>query len=162
MDDAGQMVTWDGQAIADDPPMGTVIAVFRRHGHQVEWLVLHRMHRGPDYDGDWAWGCPSGCRLPGEAVDACAHRELLEETGLDLVPTLELDDEQWPVFMVEVPLSAEVRLSAEHDSHRWVALDTATELIKPERVAAQLSRLAPGRTGGQDVRRSFLRRAEQA
>jgi 8-oxo-dGTP pyrophosphatase MutT (NUDIX family) len=95
-------VTWDGQAIADDPPTGTVIAVCRRHGDRVEWLVLHRAHRGPEYDGDWAWGSPSGCRLPGEAVEACAHRELLEETGLNLDPALLLDDEQWPVFLHQV------------------------------------------------------------
>src|SRR5215475_11372560 len=133
-------VTWDGQAIAHDPPTGTVVAVFRRHGDRVEWLVLHRAHRGLDYDGDWAWGSPSGCRLPGEAVEVCAQRELLEETGLNLEPALLLDDVRWPVFLVEVPPGAEVRLSAEHDAYRWVDLDTATNLIKPERVAAQLSR----------------------
>ena len=135
-------MTWDGQAIADDPPTGTVIAVCRRHGDRVEWLVLHRAHRGPEYDGDWAWGSPSGCRLPGEAVEACAHRELLEETGLNLDPALLLNDEQWPVFLVEVPPGTAVHLSAEHDAYRWVDLDTVTNLIKPECVAAQLSQAA--------------------
>ena len=43
---------------------------------------------------------------------------------------------------LEVPPGTEVRLSSEHDAYRWVDLDTATNLIKPERVAAQLSRAA--------------------
>ena len=138
-------VTWDGQPIAHDWPTGTVIAVFRRHGDRVEWLVLHRAHRGLDYHGDWAWGSPSGCRLRGEAVEACAQRELLEETGLNLEPALLLDDERWPEFVVEVPPGAEVRLSAEHNGYRWVDLDSATNLIKPERVPAQLRRAAGAR-----------------
>lgn len=98
--------------------------------------------RGLDYDGDLAWGPPSGCRLPGEAVEACAQRELLEETGLNLEPAQVLDDERWPVFVVAVPPGAEVRLSGEHDAYRWVDLDTAISLVTPERVAVQLSRAA--------------------
>jgi 8-oxo-dGTP pyrophosphatase MutT (NUDIX family) len=140
--DGAERVTWDGLAIADDPPTGTVIAVFRRQSERVEWLVLHRAHRGLDYDGDWAWGAPSGCRLPGEAVEACARRELLEETGLDMSPAPLLDDELWPLFLVEVPPGIEVRLSAEHDAYRWVDLATATDLIKPELVAEQVRRAA--------------------
>jgi 8-oxo-dGTP pyrophosphatase MutT (NUDIX family) len=134
--------TWDGLPIADDLPTGTVIAVFRRRGGYLEWLVLHRAHCGPAFDGDWAWGAPSGCRLPGEAVEACAHRELLEETGLDLSPAPLLHDDEWPLFVVEAPTGTDVRLSREHDAHRWADLLTACELIKPERVAEQLRRAA--------------------
>ena len=134
--------TWDGLPIADDLPTGAVIAVFRRRGEHIEWLVLHRAHRGPDFDGDWAWGAPSGCRLPGEAVEDCARRELLEETGLDLNPAPLLDDDEWPLFMVEAPPEADVGLSPEHDAYRWVDLLTASDLIKPELVAQQLRRAA--------------------
>ncbi|HEY7200641.1 MAG TPA: NUDIX domain-containing protein [Candidatus Dormibacteraeota bacterium] len=143
-------VTWDGQPIAEDPPTGAVIAVFRRRGERVEWLVLHRAQRGPDYDGEWAWGAPSGCRLPGEPVEACARRELLEETGLDLTPAPVLHDEHWPVFAVQAPPAAVVRLSAEHDAHRWVDLATAGDLVKPDFVAEQVRRVAEllGRSPG--------------
>ena len=134
--------TWDGLPIADDLPTGTVIAVFRRRDGHIEWLVLHRAHRGPAFDGDWAWGAPSGCRLPGEAVVDCARRELLEETGLDLSPAPLLHDDAWPLFMVEAPAGADVRLSPEHDAFRWVDLPTACDLIKPELVAEQLRRAA--------------------
>ena len=134
--------TWDGLPIAEDLPTGAVIAVFRRQAGRIEWLVLHRAHRGPDYAGDWAWGAPSGCRLPGEAVEACARRELLEETGLDLDPAPLLQDDAWPVFAVEAPAGAEVSLSAEHDAHRWVDVAGAVALISPDSVAEQLRRAA--------------------
>jgi 8-oxo-dGTP pyrophosphatase MutT (NUDIX family) len=134
--------TWDGLPIADDLPTGTVVAVFRRRDECIEWLVLHRAHRGPAFDGDWAWGAPSGCRLPGEAVEDCAHRELFEETGLDSSPAPLLHDDEWPLFMVEAPTGTEVRLSREHDAYRWVDLLTACGLIKPELVAEQLRRAA--------------------
>jgi lipoyl(octanoyl) transferase len=135
-------VTWDGVAIADDPPTGTVVAVVRRQGSGVEWLVLHRAHRGREYEGDWAWGAPSGCRQPGEAVEACAWRELREETGLDLPPALLIHDEEWPLFLVEAPPDAEVCLSAEHDAFRWVDLAAALHMIRPAAVAEQLGRAA--------------------
>jgi 8-oxo-dGTP pyrophosphatase MutT (NUDIX family) len=142
-------VTWDGMAIADDPPTGTVIAVVRRQGAQLEWLVLHRAHRGREYEGDWAWGAPSGCRQPGEAVEACARRELDEETGLGLTPALLMDHEEWPLFLVEAPAGAEVRLSAEHDAYRWVQLTAAIDLIRPAAVAEQLRRAAELVVAGQ-------------
>ena len=135
-------VTWDGLAIAEDPPTGTVIAVVRRRTERHEWLVLHRAHGGPDYHGDWAWGAPSGCRQPGEAVEVCARRELREETGLDLVPALVLDDEDWPVFLIVAAPDAEVRLSAEHDAYRWVDLAAALAMIRPGTVAEQVRRAA--------------------
>jgi len=87
-------------------------------------------------------GVDAGCRLPGEAGEACARRELLEETGLDMSPMQALDDEQWPLYLVEAPPGVEIRLSAEHDAYRWADLAAATALIKPEHVAAQVGRVA--------------------
>lgn len=58
--------------------------VFRWVGSDLRLLLLHRKHNGSAYEGDWAWTTPSGARLPGELVHACAQRELAEETGLTL------------------------------------------------------------------------------
>ena len=80
--------------------------------------------------------------LPREAVDACARRELMEEAGLDLEPAPLVDDEMWPLCLAEMPPGAEVCLSAEHGTYRWVDLATAIGLIKPEWVADQLRQAA--------------------
>ena len=75
--------TWDGLPVSEEKPYGITAVVFRRVcGTEV--LMLHRAHRGSDYEGEWAWTPPAGARLPGEPVDACARRELREETGLEL------------------------------------------------------------------------------
>ena len=61
--------TWDGVPIAPDEPHGAAILARRpADGGLHEYLVLHRAHRGPDYEGDWAWTPPSGSRQPGEPV----------------------------------------------------------------------------------------------
>ena len=49
--------------------------VWRRHGDDVEVLVVHR----PRYD-DWSF--PKGKLDPGETDQQCALREVREETGL--------------------------------------------------------------------------------
>ena len=76
--------TWDGLPISEEPPFGATVVVYRHNGARLEILLLHRAHHGPDYVGDWAWTPPAGSRLPDEPIEACARRELLEETGLDL------------------------------------------------------------------------------
>lgn len=75
-------------------------------------------------------------------MEVCARRELREETGLDLVPALVLDDEDWPVFLIVAAPDAEVRLSAEHDAYRWVDLAAALAMIRPGMVAEQVRRAA--------------------
>src|SRR5690606_39527961 len=76
--------TWDGLPVSREKPYGATVVVYRRVGERYLYLILHRKHEGPDYEGDWAWGPPAGCRLPGEPIDDCACRELWEETGLRL------------------------------------------------------------------------------
>jgi dATP pyrophosphohydrolase len=98
-----------------------------------EWLILRRRAAaGPD----WLWTCPSGVRESGESVDACARRELLEETGLSLEPhPTPCGREEWAVYVAEAPADAEVRLDAEHDDFEWLPLDQALARCKPEVVA---------------------------
>ncbi len=137
--------TWDGLPIAPDPPHGAAIAVWRRGAAGIEWLLLHSnpAHRdGSDPPGDWDWGCPSGSRFPGEPVETCASRELEEETGLRLLIRLSLEDPTWPIFVAEAPPGVAVRLSEEHDTHRWVTLEEAIALIRPAFVARQFERAA--------------------
>jgi 8-oxo-dGTP pyrophosphatase MutT (NUDIX family) len=130
-----QRRTWDDRPVSRERPYGATIVV--RRGDEV--LLLHRAHEGPAYDGDWAWTPPSGARLPGESVDECARRELREETGLELdlrrVPS-EHDD--WTLWIADAPQDADVRLDDEHDAFRWLPVEDAAALCKPERVAAGL------------------------
>src|ERR1700734_4096021 len=78
--------TWDGEPISREPPHGATIVVASRAPEGWRYVLLHRAHHGPDYAGDWAWTPPSGSRKPGEALAACAARELEEETGLRAAP----------------------------------------------------------------------------
>ena len=129
--------TSDGQPISREPPYGACVIVRRRgEGGDDEWLVLHRAHHGPAYEGDWAWGPPAGARLPGEPIEECARRELREEAGLELevVPT-DCGLREWPLFAAEASPDADVTLSPEHDAFRWLPLDAAAALCLPTRVA---------------------------
>jgi 8-oxo-dGTP pyrophosphatase MutT (NUDIX family) len=137
--------TYDGEPAANDLPKGAAVVVWRRQGHELEVLILHRAHHGADFKGDspdqedWAWTPPSGARRPGEYVGFTAQRKLREETGLDLKLTLsEAGAADWRVFTAEAPAGAMVRLDAEHDRHAWVPLDQALLRCLPPRVADQL------------------------
>jgi 8-oxo-dGTP pyrophosphatase MutT (NUDIX family) len=138
------VTTWDGQPISPDPPHGAAIVVYRRTPDGLAFLMLHRAHQGPDHEGDWAWGCPSGARHPGEPVDDCAVRELLEESGLTLecVAVDVVGQENWPCYLAEAPAGAEVVLSAEHDRYEWLPLNVAVEMCLPVEIGAGLRRAA--------------------
>jgi 8-oxo-dGTP pyrophosphatase MutT (NUDIX family) len=131
--------TWDGLPISPDPPFGATIVVFRRAADGPELLLLHRAHHGPEYEGDWAWTPPAGSRLPGEPIEACARRELLEETGLalDLTPT-ECGTAEWCLYLAEATLDADVLLDAEHDRYEWVACSVAFDRCRPDRALLPL------------------------
>ena len=137
-----ERITWrtaDGHPVTVEPPYGAAVLVWREAAPERHWLVLHRAHRGPAYEGEWAWGPPSGARLPGESLDACARRELREEAGLELdcVPT-ELGTGEWAVYVAEAPADAAVVLSPEHDGHRWLPLDDAVARCLPAHVGESL------------------------
>jgi 8-oxo-dGTP pyrophosphatase MutT (NUDIX family) len=92
--------------------------------------------------GDWAWGPPAGEREPDEDADACAARELLEETGL-AVPVVRTDagNPVWLVYLAEGAADA-VCLSAEHERCVWLPLGEAAARTAPEAVRAGLLRAA--------------------
>ena len=135
--------TRDGLPISPDPPHGAAVVVYRCNGPVVEYLILHRAHRGPGYEGDWAWGPPSGARLPGEPVDRCARRELEEDTGLRLpVRRVGGTAGSWALYAAEAPAGAAVRLSVEHDRWAWVGRDEAVRRCLPAVVGRQILTVA--------------------
>ncbi len=129
--------TWDGEPISREPPYGAMVVVYRQAGHRSEFLVLHRGQYGPEFAGEWAWGPPSGARYPGEAIDRCAARELVEETGLDLSPRrTDAGSADWFVYLAAAPSDADVQLSDEHDRYAWLPLVEAAACITPADVRA--------------------------
>ena len=134
-------LTRDGLPVAADDPHGAAIIVRRPDGQGGrEYLLLHRAHRGPDYDGDWAWTPPSGARLPGEPVLAGALRELGEEAGITGAAPVPVDlSGPWAVFLAEVPAGTRVRLDAEHDQFRWVSAAQALSRCRPASATAGLA-----------------------
>jgi 8-oxo-dGTP pyrophosphatase MutT (NUDIX family) len=134
-------LTWDGLPVAADEPHGAAIVVRRPDGQGGrEYLLLHRAHRGPDYDGDWAWTPPSGARLPGEPVLAGALRELAEEAGIAAAEPVPVDlSGPWAVLLAEVPARTRVRLDAEHDQFRWVSAAEALSRCRPASATAGLA-----------------------
>lgn len=134
--------TWDGLPVSREPPYGCSVVVYRRTPDGVlQLLVLHRAHLGRDFAGDWAWTPPGGARLPGEPVEVCARRELLEETGLapPLVAT-RCGDDAWCVWVAEAAPEAPVTLDAEHDRYAWLPPAEALRQCLPERPRTLLRR----------------------
>ena len=134
-----QDTTYDGMAVASDPPFGASVIVYRRSRGSTEFLLLHRAHHGLDYEGDWAWTPPSGARLPREDPDEGARRELTEETGLNLpLRRSDYDTADWFVYIAEAPFESTVILSGEHDRYAWLSSEEACARCAPEKVAAQI------------------------
>ncbi|HEV2059901.1 MAG TPA: NUDIX domain-containing protein [Solirubrobacteraceae bacterium] len=126
--------TWDGVAVSSDPPFGASVVVYRRAGRSVEYLLLHRAHSGPQFEGDWAWTPPSGARQPSEDNVECARRELIEETGLCLdITRTNAGDANWVVFTAEASADAKITLDEEHDRYDWLTLDDALARTAPSR-----------------------------
>ncbi len=138
--------TWDGLPVAPEPPFTACVVVWREGAGGREYLVLHRLAPGgADYEGEWAWTPPSGARLPGEAPDEAARRELYEETGLafELVPAQAARaTEDVALYVAQAAPGAEIRLDAEHDRFEWLALGAALERCLPPVVAEGLANAA--------------------
>ncbi len=134
--------TWDGRSRASEPPFGATVIVYRR-SQGLEFLVLHRRHALSAPDQAWAWTPPSGARLPGEDVWACARRELQEETGLTLsIEATSFGTPEWSVYLAEAAPLASIALDAEHDRFEWVDSDEAVRRCAPSQVSEPLVRAA--------------------
>ena len=109
--------------------------VVRAAGDGTEVLVVHR----PRYD-DWTF--PKGKAHPGEADDACALREVEEETGLrcelgeELAQTLYLDAagrskrvRYWRMR----PVGGELAFRNEVDKALWISPERARRVLSYER-----------------------------
>ena len=109
--------------------------VVREAGGEVEVLVVHR----PRYD-DWTF--PKGKARPGETDDACALREVEEETGLrcelgeELAQTLYLDaagrSKQVRYWRMQ-PVGGELAFRNEVDKGLWVSPEQARRVLSYER-----------------------------
>jgi 8-oxo-dGTP pyrophosphatase MutT (NUDIX family) len=142
-----QRYTWDGVPVAQDQPHGAAVIVRRPAAKAAapEYLILHRAHHGPDYEGDSAWTPPSGSRQPGESVADAALRELAEETGLTValadLRAMDLSG-AWVEFLLDVQRGTAARLDAEHDRFEWLPGAEAIVRCRPAAVADGLRRAA--------------------
>lgn len=111
-----------------------MVAVYSESPVGRRYLLLHNADKQIGEAGDWVWGCPSGCRDPGEDIGTCAARELWEETGIRADPTpVVTRDIGWAVFRLQVPWDTPVRLTPdEHNAFGWFALDESSERLLPE------------------------------
>jgi 8-oxo-dGTP pyrophosphatase MutT (NUDIX family) len=117
--------------------------VLRDRDCGLEVLVVHR----PRY-GDWTF--PKGKAEPGEPDEACALREVEEETGLRCelgqeLPATEYLDARGRSKRVRYwrmrPLDERLELLHEVDEARWVPVDEARELLTYARDLALLDAL---------------------
>jgi 8-oxo-dGTP pyrophosphatase MutT (NUDIX family) len=110
----------------------------------IEVLLVHR----PRYDD---WGFPKGKAYPEESDEACALREVEEETGLRCkldweLPGTSYQDEKRRAKVVRYwvmrPLAGDAGPRHEIDDVRWLPLPAAAALLSYDRDRAVLAALA--------------------
>jgi len=112
---------------------GGVVVGSRPDGVHV--VVVHR----PKYDD---WTLPKGKAERGESAEACAVREVEEETGLRCEPVVELASTSYrdsagrpkvARYWLMRPIGGELQPTREVDEARWVPLAEAERLLTYER-----------------------------
>ena len=105
--------------------------LWRRNDSRVEVLLVHR----PKYD-DWTF--PKGKLEPGESYQACALREVVEETGLrcllgDELPQTSHVDHKGRLKIVRYwvmrPIAGEPEARYDVDVVRWLPVERAVRLL---------------------------------
>jgi len=105
--------------------------VVRQGSDRTEVLLVHR----PRYDD---WTLPKGKAAPEEADEACAVREVEEETGLRCSVGRELTSvsyidargrEKHVRYWLMAPISGSFRPTAEVDRARWLEYSAAHDLL---------------------------------
>jgi len=121
------------------------LIVFRRNPQEgIQYLVLY--HRGS------YWNFPKGKMEEGESELETGLRELQEETGLAGINAIdgfreqtefffkehragrtELIKKDFILYLGEAPMSAELKLSSEHNGYCWLDFKTASKFVKFKR-----------------------------
>ena len=114
--------------------------VWRAGDSGLEVVLVHR----PAYDD---WSLPKGKVNPGESDEACAIREVEEETGLRCELRLELpstryrdrhDRPKLVRYWAMVPVAGQLAAADEVDEARWMDVATAREILSYDRDKAVL------------------------
>ena len=120
-----------------------------RDRSSLEVLVVHR----PQYD-DWSF--PKGKAEPDESDEACALREVEEETGLvcalgEELPATEYTDSRGRAKRVRYwrmnPVGGALAFRHEVDDARWVTLESARSLLSYRRDSELLAAVGKSADG---------------
>jgi 8-oxo-dGTP pyrophosphatase MutT (NUDIX family) len=119
--------------------------VVKGRGEHAEILLVHR----PRYDD---WSLPKGKALPGESDEACAIREVKEETGLacelvaELPSTTYRDASGRPKrvrYWLMRPVGGRLAFEHEVDGARWLPVPLARDSLTYERDVAVVDAFPP-------------------
>ena len=124
--------TWDGMPVAPENPTAVAIVIWRRAAGRREFLILHRHHGGPEWEGDWAWTPPAGARRPDEArasppLASCGKRPASSSRS----SRSPHETDAVALFVAEAHRGAKIVLDAEHDRFEWVTLRGRARALRP-------------------------------